>query len=828
MAHETDVPRELALLLLCARTRMGESERAAIRGLLAGGIDWTEFARLAAESGLAGMAGASLAVAAPDLMPAELEDAFDTVRAETSRTNLARAAQLGAVLAALEQAGIGAIPLPRPDFIAGVYGDPGFRALGHVRLLVGEPDMAGAIAALERLGYRRRRHLRAAQLDLIRRLQGYESLVWNRDASRLDLVSRLTPLAAGFAIDHAAMRRRATRIGLRGTSVLALAAEDTVRVLALPGEGDPPWNLGAVCDVAAFIAAHPALDWPSVLARARQEGTARPTLTALALARRNFDAPVPEAVLAAERADRSVGLLAEEVSAAWRGGLAARRSTARSRARFWVRLHDGAPARAACALRFLLLPAPAHVARVPLPDFVCGLYAYVPLKIAQEAALLPLLRTWRGRRALGRDADDVLASEPTDADGWLRRAGFLSAGRRYQEAAEASERALALRPGDRTALRIGIRARLACCDWHRRAEDERAVIEALRVGTLLVTPFNQRAISNSEADNLRVAQLWARTLKAAPLPLRNGGIYRHERIRLGYMSAEFHDHPTARLLVGVLEQHDRARFEVTAVSLGPARDSAIRRRIVAACARVLEAHSLSDEEAAQRIRALEIDIAVDLNGHAGAGRMGILARRPAPVQVIHVGNAGSTGSDFHDYIIADRTVIPPANARCYTEKIVYMPHSYQCNDDRRYLPEASPMRRRDAGLPEAGFVFCCFNNAYKIAPPVFDVWMRLLDGVPGSVLWLLSEEPYTIRNLRREAAARHVEPDRLVFAGTLPADEHLARHHLADLFLDTLPTNAHATASDALWAGLPVLTCLGATFGGRVAASLLRALEDRK
>jgi len=220
---------------------------------------------------------------------------------------------------------------------------------------------------------------------------------------------------------------------------------------------------------------------------------------------------------------------------------------------------------------------------------------------------------------------------------------------------------------------------------------------------------------------------------------------------------------------------------------------------------------------------MEVDIALDLNGHAGAERAGIFAHRAVPLQVNYPGYPGTMGASFYDYIIADAIVIPTEHARYYTEKVVQLPQSYQCNDSHRVRPRCTASRA-DAQLPARGFVFCCFNNNYKIAPPIFDVWMRLLRSCPDSCLWLLGDHPVTMNNLRREAAARGVAPGRLVFAARVPIDEHLARLGLADLFLDTLPYNAHATASDALWAGVPVLTCLGSTFPGRVAASLLDAM----
>jgi predicted O-linked N-acetylglucosamine transferase (SPINDLY family) len=250
----------------------------------------------------------------------------------------------------------------------------------------------------------------------------------------------------------------------------------------------------------------------------------------------------------------------------------------------------------------------------------------------------------------------------------------------------------------------------------------------------------------------------------------------------------------------------------------------MRARIEAAFERFIDAQAMSDAEAATALREMEIDIVVDLNGHAGAGRPGILAHRPAPVQISLLAYTGTMAAPFLDYIIADRTVIPSDQIRNYDEKIVYLPHSNQCNDSRRYIPQSSPSRA-EAALPASGFVFCCFNNNYKITPPIFDIWMRLLGACPDAVLWLLGDNADAIQNLRREAAARGVMPGRLIFAPRVPVDDHLARIGLADLFLDTLPYNAHATASDALWMGLPVLTCIGNSFPGRVGASMLLALD---
>jgi predicted O-linked N-acetylglucosamine transferase (SPINDLY family) len=272
----------------------------------------------------------------------------------------------------------------------------------------------------------------------------------------------------------------------------------------------------------------------------------------------------------------------------------------------------------------------------------------------------------------------------------------------------------------------------------------------------------------------------------------------------------------------MFEHHDRSRFEVSAISFGPDDRSAMRTRLLKAFDRFVDVQAKSANEIANLVRAMEIDIAVDLNGYTQRSRTGIVALRPAPLQVNYLGYPGTMGAPYIDYIVADKTLIPSDHQRCYAEKIVYLPHSYQANDSKRCISDLQ-VTRAEAGLPERGLVFCSFNNSYKITPDVFSIWMRLLQQNDGSVLWLLAGNATAPDNLRAESSKRGVSPERLVFAPKMSIEDHLARHRLADLFLDTLPYNSHTTASDALWAGVPVVTCLGATFAGRVAASLLTA-----
>ena len=296
---------------------------------------------------------------------------------------------------------------------------------------------------------------------------------------------------------------------------------------------------------------------------------------------------------------------------------------------------------------------------------------------------------------------------------------------------------------------------------------------------------------------------------------------RSGRLRIGYLSSDFHDHATAYLIAELIERHDRDRFEIHGYSYGADPGGAMRARLVSAFDRFTDIDALSHRAAAARIRADDIDILVDLKGHTHRARPKILAFRPAPVQVNYLGFPGTMGAPFIDYIVADDFIVPRDRQMLFAEKLAYLPDCYQPNDTRRDI--AAAPGRAACGLPAQGFVFCAFNNSFKITPTFFAIWMRLLQQVPGSVLWLLESNALVRRNLSAAAVAAGVDPDRLVFAPILPHGQHLARHRHADLFLDTLPCNAHTTASDALWAGLPVLTCVGETFAGRVAGSIVRA-----
>jgi predicted O-linked N-acetylglucosamine transferase (SPINDLY family) len=359
------------------------------------------------------------------------------------------------------------------------------------------------------------------------------------------------------------------------------------------------------------------------------------------------------------------------------------------------------------------------------------------------------------------------------------------------------------------------------CDWRDFDAEVAGLTAALARGVPASPPFPLLATPASPAIQRKAAELY--TIGRHPpaaVPLWRGERYARDRIRVGYLSADLHEHATAHLMVGVFERHDRSRFETFAFSFGRDDNSAMRTRLERAFDRFIDVRAMSDQAVAELVRSLEIDIAVDLKGITLGARTGIFARRPAPVAVSYLGYPGTMGAPYIDYVIADRFVIPEDQQGAFSEQVVTLPDSYQPNDTARSVPERTPTRV-EAGLPENGFVFCCFNNSYKITPDVFGVWMRLLHAVEGAVLWLLNGP--AVANLRREAAERGIAPERLVFAPRASPGEHLARHRLADLFLDTPYCNAHTTASDALWAELPLVTCAGATFASRVAGSLLRA-----
>ena len=370
-----------------------------------------------------------------------------------------------------------------------------------------------------------------------------------------------------------------------------------------------------------------------------------------------------------------------------------------------------------------------------------------------------------------------------------------------------------------------LHAQMHCYDWLEYKRNRDAVLQLVQDGKPGDMPFSFLSVSDALTDQLQVARMFMdNTKQFVSMPaLWKGRRYRHDKIRVAYLSPDFRNHPVATLIVRVLEVHDKNRFETVGVSFGPQDGSEVSARVRGAFDHFVEVRGETDEAVAKRLREMEIDIAVDLAGHTTYSRPLILAHRPAPVQINYLGFPGTMGVDYMDYILADDFVIPPESRQFYTEQVIYLPDCFQANDNQKRISPKQPLRTQ-VGLPDSGFVFCSFNTPYKCNPVMFDVWMRLLQAVEGSVLWVLAGSSIAENNLRLESAKRGVDPARLVFAFRMNYSDHLARLQLADLFLDTLPFNAGTTASDALWAGVPLVTCAGESFAARMAGSLVRAV----
>ena len=419
----------------------------------------------------------------------------------------------------------------------------------------------------------------------------------------------------------------------------------------------------------------------------------------------------------------------------------------------------------------------------------------------------------------------AIAASPAFTATFYNRGSMIWARKQqFEPARHDLEKVLSLDPNYANARGDLMHLKMYVGDWQNFDKELALIDQGVRAGRAAVVPFVYQAMSQSLADLQACARIYAeRTYPAAPAVWTKAA-RRPGKIRVGYVCGEFREHATSYLSAGLYESHDKNRFEIVAFDNGASDGTALRRRLEASFDKFIDISTLDSGSAAQRVAAEDIDILVNLNGYYGRLRMDVFARRPAPVQVNYLGFPGTLGAPYIDYILADRVVIPEEDRKYYTEKVVYLPDSYQVNDMKRSVPETLPTRTAH-GLPEHGFVFCHFNQTYKLTPATFARWMRILQQVEGSVLWLLQSSGPFADNLRREAERQDIAAERLIFAPVLPHQEHLARLALGDLFLDSLPYNAHTTASDALRMGLPLLTCRGASFAGRVAASLLQALH---
>jgi predicted O-linked N-acetylglucosamine transferase (SPINDLY family) len=421
--------------------------------------------------------------------------------------------------------------------------------------------------------------------------------------------------------------------------------------------------------------------------------------------------------------------------------------------------------------------------------------------------------------------DKAISLEPDNAGLHANHGNTLNDAQHFEEAVAAYQNALRLDADYPFVRGMHLFAKMMLCDWHELEKHSAQLAQTVEAGRPASPPFPIVILTDSAPLQRKAAEVWTREMH--PVNTELGPAVkrpRAEKIRLGYFSGDFHNHATMALMAELFERHEKTKFALTAFSFGPQVHDDMRVRALAAFDKFIDVRERPDLEIAALARKLEIDIAVDLKGFTQDSRPGIFAARAAPIQAQFIGYPGTMGAEYIDYLIADPTVIPAHARMQYSEKVVTLPHSYQVNDRQRPA-SGRCFTRADLGLPPSGFVFCSFNNTYKFTPPVFGAWMRILQRVPGSVLWLLADNAAAGLNLRKEAAARGVDPARLIFAPRMPRPEHLSRQRAADLFLDTLPCGAHTTASDALWVGLPVLTQAGGTFAGRVAASLLNAIE---
>ena len=419
--------------------------------------------------------------------------------------------------------------------------------------------------------------------------------------------------------------------------------------------------------------------------------------------------------------------------------------------------------------------------------------------------------------------DKAIALNASYAEAYNNRGNALWQLNQYETAIHSYEKAIELKPNYDFLFGTLMRAKLQICDWRQMDEQIQALVQKIERNEKASPPFPLLVVTNSAALQKKAAEIYVRSKYPIPENTTGTKYQRHSRIRIGYFSADFREHAVSYLMAELFEIQDRANFELIAFSYGNNKQDAMRIRLEQAFDRFIDVQNQSDEAIAELARSLEIDIAVDLGGYTHNNRVGVFALRAAPIQVSYLGYLGTLGAGFMDYLFADSVIVPEQMTQHYSEKIAFLP-SYQVNDNQRTIANKI-FTRQELGLPEHAFVYCCFNNNYKILPDTFSSWMRILNRVSQSVLFLHAENDQVILHLKREAEARGIAPERIVFGGRLPRPEYLARFRTADLFLDTFPYNAGTTASDALWAGLPVLTCMGESFASRIAASLLTAIN---
>ncbi|MFP5394137.1 MAG: tetratricopeptide repeat protein [Gammaproteobacteria bacterium] len=446
---------------------------------------------------------------------------------------------------------------------------------------------------------------------------------------------------------------------------------------------------------------------------------------------------------------------------------------------------------------------------------------YTEVLINSGALLRDMLRHLE---ALDR-FNKVLLINPDHVGALANCAIMLTEFKQGEEAIKRFERLLQLAPDFDYGLGLLYYEQLHICDWQNAGTLPQKIIEGVQAGKRACKTLALMAVTDQASDHLTAAKVFgAHMFPQQAVQLWKGERYRHKKIRIAYISPDLREHPVGHLMAGIFERHDKNRFETYAYSLGPDDGSRLRARMLKAFDHFIDARTMGSAQIAQLMREHEIDVAIDLAGYTSDSRTDVFAYRPAPAHVNYLGYPGTLGVPYMDYILADQYVIPEGDQKFYTEQVVYLPDTYLPTDVSVQISERTPTRA-ECGLPETGTVFCSFSHDYKISPHLFDIWMRILQRVPDSVLWLMSRVEISKTNLRKEAAKRGIAPERLIFAERVKhVEDHLARYRQADVFLDTHPYNAHTTAADALMAGLPVVTYMGKSFPSRVAGSLLHAI----
>ena len=397
--------------------------------------------------------------------------------------------------------------------------------------------------------------------------------------------------------------------------------------------------------------------------------------------------------------------------------------------------------------------------------------------------------------------------------------------RKFNESLKSYNSAFKINPNYNFLLGKVLYLKSCICDWEYFDENLNSLKDKLNNNLASSSPFSVTTLYDLPELQKKTADIWVKNTYSNKNKLGPISKYQtNKKIRIGYFSADFHDHATSLLIAHMLELHDKSKFELFGFSFGPDKKDEIRKRVSSSFDHFIDVRLKSDEDISKLSRSFKIDIAIDLKGFTTDDRFGIFLNRCAPIQVSYLGYPGTSGTNSIDYIIADKILIPKENQKFFSEKIIYLPNTYQPNDFTKKISKKI-FKREEVGLPKDSFVFCCFCQNYKITPNIFDIWMKVLKKIEGSVLWLIKDSNEGVKNLKKEAEKRGVNPDKIIFAENMPISEHLARHKMADLFIDTFPCNAHTTCSDALWSGLPVITLMGQSFASRVSGSLLNAVD---